>query len=104
MFLRNKRDASADLMLMELAPISAWSTIPGGSIDEKGDLIDVETKEVLAHAYDNILTKNLEEHQLQDQSFCEWKIFYAIKKILKYKRNSQDINWDKIFEGEQENE
>lgn len=104
MLLRNKRDASADLMLMELAPIDAWSTIPGGYIDKNGDLIDVETKKVLAHAYDNLLSKNMEEQQLQDKSFCEWKIFYAIKKILKYKRNSQDINWDKLFEEEQENE
>ena len=91
-------------MLMELAPIDAWSTIPGGYIDKNGDLIDVETKKVLAHAYDNLLSKNMEEQQLQDKSFCEWKIFYAIKKILKYKRNSQDINWDKLFEEEQENE
>ena len=79
MLLRNKRDASADLMLMELAPVSAWSTVPGGSINEKGDLVDVETKEVLAHAYDNLLSKNMEEQKLQDESFCEWKIFYVIK-------------------------
>ena len=96
MCLRNKRDASADLMLMELAPIETWETIAVGVFDEKGDLIDAETKEVLAHGTDTILSKSMEEQEYHDQTLNLWTILYKIKKILRSKRNS-NIDWDALF-------
>ena len=101
MCLRNKRDASADLMLMELAPIETWETIATGVFDEKGDLIDAETKEVLAHGTDIILSKTMEKREFHDQTLNQWTILYKIKKILKSKRNS-DIDWDALFIGDEE--
>ena len=100
MFLRNGRTAAADVILMELTDVSTWEVIPEGTLNEKGDLIDPDSKTILLHGRDTILNKKLEGRDFEDQTITLWRIIYGIKKVLKLRKNS--IDWDAIFEDDGE--
>lgn len=100
MFLRNGRTAAADIILMELTDASKWAVIPEGTLNEKGDLVDPESDEVIIHGRDTILNKKLEGEVFDDHTITYWRIMYGVKKVLKLRKNTTD--WDAIFEDDGE--
>lgn len=102
MLLRNKRDATADLMLLELFPSTLCKAIPEGKLNEKGDLIDRDTQKVLLHGTDTILDKDMTETEFTDTSITQWILFYYVRKVVKYV--PCNIDWDKVFEFQPEDD
>ena len=100
MVLRNGRDAKADVILMELCDPSVWEIFHERTCNDKGDLIDPESKEILVHTRDTILNKNMNGLVFEDESITLWTIIYHIKKVLKLRKN--DIDWDAVFGGDEE--
>lgn len=96
MLLRNGRDAKADMMLLELYPRDKWEVIPEGELNEEGLLLDRDTGNVLLNGADTILSAKMTKKKFLDKSITQWVIAYAIKKVLKYKKDS--IDWQKIFD------
>lgn len=96
MCLRNGRDARADAILLELFELEKWRIFPiKDCINEDGDLIDRDTKEILMHATDIIINKNMKESYFVDDTVTQWEIEYPIKKVLKQKKCT--IDWDTVF-------
>lgn len=85
MLLRSGRDASADVMLLELKDISQWQICAADNIDEDGNLIDRDTKKPLMNIKDTLVDKDLTEEEVFDENVCQWIIIYTIKRVLKYK-------------------
>ena len=83
MLLRNGRDASADAILLELFEPHKWVTVPEGALNEAGDLIDRDTKDVLIHGSDTIINKDMESTEFRDDTITQWIIIYMVKKVLK---------------------
>ncbi len=102
MFLRNKRDGSGDLILLELADQSEWDVIPVGCLDEKGDLRDRDSKKVLLHGTDTIYSKDMKRREFVDETITQWVIEYPIIRVLKFQKNT--IDWDAIFGDDEEEE
>lgn len=99
MCLRNRRDARADVILMELFEPKKWDIYPvEGCINKDGDLIDRDTEAVLMHAKDTIVNKDMQESEFVDTTVTQWEIDYPIKKVLKLK--VCNIDWDAIAEEE----
>lgn len=101
MMLRNGRDARADAILLELMDQSKWEVEPLTDLDENGDLRDRDTDDILLHAGDKIIKKNLEENDYVDDTVAQWVIVYPIKKVLKLRKCT--IDWDAVF-GEDDGE
>lgn len=99
LLLRNRRDASADLMLIELQPMDKWSVDPYISFNEEGDLLDRDDN-VILHARDTIYDKNMNETVVDDDTVAMWIIYYRLKKVLKFQPCT--IDWDKVFGTEPE--
>ena len=93
--MRNGRDASADMILLELFEQDKWSLIPLDNINDDGDLIDRDSKEVLLHAKDTIIDENFNKKEIIDYTVTQWQIEYPIKKVLKLKKCT--IDWDSVF-------
>lgn len=96
LLLRNKRDATADLMLLELFPATLCQAKPEGRLNEKGDLVDRDTQKVLLHGTDTILDKNMVETEYKDESIVQWILYYYVRKVVKYV--PCNIDWDKVFD------
>lgn len=96
LLLRNKRDAAADLMLLELFPATLCQAKPEGRLNEKGDLVDRDTQKVLLHGTDTILDKNMVETEYKDESIVQWILYYYVRKVVKYV--PCNIDWDKVFD------
>lgn len=101
MLLRNGRDARADLMLLELDDMTKWTIEPRVEIDGDGNLLDMSTGKPLINVRDTILDKNMGEQDYEAEDYCQWVVCYAIKKVVKFKRNSTD--WNAVF-AEMDNE
>lgn len=101
MLLRNGRDASADAILLELFEPHKWVTVPEGALNEAGDLIDRDTKEVLIHGSDTIINKDMESTEFRDDTITQWIIIYMVKKVLKLRKCT--IDWNSVF-GEDDGE
>lgn len=101
MMLRNGRDAKSDVILMELYDSSTWGVGAGGIINDKGDLIDRDTQKVLLNIRDTILSKDMEEKAFEDKTITQWMITFAIKRVVKLRKNK--IDWDKFFEEDDDN-
>lgn len=103
MLLRNGRDAKADAILMELTEPDKWEVFPEAKLNKDGDLIDAysEKEVVLVHGSDVILDKNMGKKTFIDKTICQWIIVYAVKKVLKFKKNT--VNWEAVF-GEDDGE
>ena len=99
MCIRNRKDANSDVILLELFEPEKWIITPIGEPNEKGDLKDKETGDVLLHVKDRIINMNMEEHEFIDDSVTQWQITYAIKKVLKLKRYK--IDWDTFFDDQE---
>lgn len=99
MCIRNRKDANSDVILLELFEPEKWIITPIGKPNEKGDLKDKETGDVLLHVKDRIINMNMEEHEFIDDSVTQWQITYAIKKVLKLKRYK--IDWDTFFDDQE---
>lgn len=99
MCIRNRKDANSDVILLELFEPEQWIITPIGKPNEKGDLKDKETGDVLLHVKDRIINMNMEEHEFIDDSVTQWQITYAIKKVLKLKRYK--IDWDTFFDDQE---
>ncbi len=91
MCLRNARNASADVMLLELTDPSEWLTIPEGKLNENGDLLDRDTQELLLHGSDVIIDKKNRKTSFVDNTITQWIIVYKIRKVVKFKKNT--IDW-----------
>ncbi len=102
MLLRNRHDARADLILLELTDMDKWEIIADGDINEKGDLIDHDTQKVLMHCTDTIMDKDMNKTMHIDKAVTQWIIVFSIKKVLKFRKNA--IDWDKVFGEENEDE
>lgn len=102
MLLRNKRDATADLMLLELFPSTLCKAIPEGKLNENGDLIDRDTQKILLHGTDTILGKDMTETEFTDTSITQWILFYYVHKVVKY--IPCNIDWGKVFEFQPEDD
>ena len=102
MLLRNKRDATADLMLLELFPSTLCKAIPEGKLNEKGDLVDRDTQKVLLHGKDTILGKDMTETEFTDTSITQWIIFYYVRKVVKYV--PCNVDWNTVFDFQSEND
>ncbi len=87
MVLRNRRDAYADVMLLELHDPQYWHVIPDGKLNAYGELIDPTSPKglVLAHGSDFILDEKMSETYFEDQHLTLWWIQYVIKKVLKFR-------------------
>lgn len=85
MLLKNRRDAYADVMLLELHEPSSWYVTPFGELNVDGDLTDPITRKVLAHGSDIIIDKKMEETEFEDKHLTIWLIHYVIKKVLKFR-------------------
>lgn len=98
MLLRNKRDARADKMLLELCEPSEWQTVVGGRFSEEGDLIEVRDKKeiILMRGGDTMLSKDMTESEYRDNTIGQWTIIYTIKRPLKFKKCT--IDWDSVFD------
>ena len=90
MLLSNGRDSMADLMLLELADIDKWFVYPEGNLDDDGYLKDVSTRNVLLNGEDYIMNKQMKKRLFRDETITQWVIYYPIKKVLRYKKNSLD--------------
>ena len=64
-------------------------------INDDGDLIDRDSKEVLLHAKDTIIDENFNKKEIIDYTVTQWQIEYPIKKVLKLKKCT--IDWDSVF-------
>ena len=102
MLLRNKRDATADLMLLELFPSTLCKAIPEGKLNENGDLIDRDTQKILLHGKDTILDKDMTETEFTDTSITQWIIFYYVRKVVKYV--PCNVDWNTVFDFLSEND
>lgn len=102
MLLRNKRDATADLMLLELFPSTLFKAIPEGKLNEKGDLVDRDTQKILLHGKDTILDKDMTETEFTDTSITQWIIFYYVRKVVKYV--PCNVDWNTVFDFLSEND
>ena len=72
-------------------------------IDSNGYLLDAETENQLINTRDTIIDADLKEVAQDDQeTYCQWIIVYAIKKVLKLRKNS--IDWAAIFQDEESQE
>lgn len=100
LLLRNKRDATADLLLLELFPATLCQAKPEGRLNEKGDLVDRDTQKVLLHGTDTILDKNMVETEYKDESIIQWILYYYVRKVVKYV--PCNIDWDKVFDFQSE--
>ncbi len=101
MLLRNGRDAGADAILLELFESHKWVTVPEGTLNEEGDLIDRDTKAVLIHGSDTIIDKDMEGTEFRDETITQWIIVYLVKKVLKLRKCT--IDWTAVF-GEDDGE
>lgn len=88
MLLANGRDASADQMLLELAEPDKWRVRAEGTLDEAGDLRDLSSNAVLLHGEDYIMNKQMHKKHFRDKNITQWVIYYPIKKVLRFKKNS----------------
>lgn len=95
MLLRNGRDASADMILLQLDDPAAWQYEPVTEFNEEGALVDRDTGVVLVHARDVITDKDLNTKVVDDDTVAQWVIIYHITKVLKLRKNT--IDWEKIF-------
>lgn len=93
--LRNGRDIHADMILLELFEQEKWIIKPLNNINTDGDLIDRDSEEVLVHAKDTIIDKNLQKQEFIDKTIIQWEINYPIRKILKVRKCT--IDWDTVF-------
>lgn len=98
--LRNGRSPHSDVILLELFPQDRWKISSLKNINKDGDLVDRDTKEILVHAKDTIIDKNLKGYVFIDESIVQWGIAYPVKKVLKLKKYS--VDWDAIFEKDEE--
>lgn len=96
MLLRNKRDATADLMLLELFPATLCKAMAEGQLNENGDLVDRDTQKVLLHGTDTIMDKNMGETEFVDKHITQWVLFYYVHKVVKY--IPCNVDWDKVFD------
>ena len=88
---------------MELTEPDKWEVFPEAKLNKDGDLIDAysEKEVVLVHGSDVILDKNMGKKTFIDKTICQWIIVYAVKKVLKFKKNT--VNWEAVF-GEDDGE
>lgn len=93
--LRNGRDTHADMILLELFEQEKWIIKPLNNINTDGDLIDRDSEEVLVHAKDTIIDKNLQKQEFIDKTIIQWEINYPIRKVLKVRKCT--IDWDTVF-------
>lgn len=102
MCLRNGRDARADAILLELFEPEKWKIYPYpfAEFDKDGYLIDRDTKKPLINAKDTLISKDMNEKEFFDETIAQWKICYAIKKVLKLKKCT--IDWDAVFGNDEE--
>lgn len=102
MCLRNGHNANADVMLMELFEPEKWDIHPvDNCINEDGDLIDRDSKQVLMHTTDTIYDKNMNQTSFIDDTVTQWEIDYPIKRIIKVKKYSTCD--DEVFNNEETN-
>ena len=99
LLLRAGRDATADLMLLQLDDPANWYFDPIATINDDGALIDRDTERVLLHIHDTISDKNLNTKDVIDETACQWVINYHIVKVLKYRKNT--VDWDKVIAQEE---
>ena len=79
---------------------SEWKIDFERKIDSNGYLLDAETENQLINTRDTIIDADLKEVAQDDQeTYCQWIIVYAIKKVLKLRKNS--IDWAAIFQDEE---
>lgn len=88
MLLANGRDDSADQMLLELAEPDKWRVRAEGTLDAAGDLRDLSSNAVLLHGEDYIMNKQMHKKHFRDKNITQWVIYYPIKKVLRFKKNS----------------
>ena len=93
--LRNGRDASADMILLQLFEQNKWVIEPLDNINEDGDLIDRDTEEILVHTKDVIIDESLHEKEFIDKTITQWEINYPIQKVLKLRKCT--IDWNAVF-------
>lgn len=94
MLLRQGRNGMSNLMLLELADTSLWGAVPVHTFNEDGDLIAYDIvkekpkkpEEVLVVASDLLVDKDLEESEYIEENVCQWKICFAVTKVLREKK------------------
>ena len=65
-------------------------------------MIDRDTEKVLLHTRDTILNKKMDEKDFEDGTITQWIIGFAIKKVLKLRKN--EVDWDRLFEEDDNSE
>ena len=100
MLLSNGRDARADLMLLQLGDPATWQFDTEAHFRADGALLDRDTinckdPDVLIHAQDTIIDKDMTTREVLDMTITQWIILYHVTKVLKLRKNA--IDWEKIF-------
>lgn len=87
-YLRNGRDARADIILLELFEPDLWDIHPIQIIDADGALIDRDTNKPLTLTQDALTGKSMKKRDVTDDTIAQWEIDYPVKKVLKFKKRS----------------
>lgn len=82
LLLFNRRDAYADVMLLELHDPSTWETTPVLSFSDAGDLID-DNGNVLVVGRDTLVDSDGNRTVVQNDNLCVWQLGYRIKRVVK---------------------
>ncbi len=94
MMLGDRRDAYANLILMELFSVDMCTFDPVGELNDKGDLVDRDTNKVLMHGTDKLLGRDMSQTDFTAKGVTQWVIEYHIRKVLRYipfyKNNGED--------------
>lgn len=84
MMLGDRRDAYANLILMELFPVDMCTFLPEGELNDKGDLIDRDTNKVLMHGTDKNIARDMSQTDYTASGVTQWVVEYHIRKVLRY--------------------
>ncbi len=104
MLLCNGRDAKADLILLQLGDPATWQFDRETNYRDDGALIDRDTldrkvPEILIHAQDTIMDKDMNTRVVLDNTITQWIILYHVTKVLKLRKNM--VDWERLFDEEE---
>lgn len=82
--LRRGRDASADLMLLELFGTESWLVETVRKIGFGDYLIDCFTGKPLVCVTDYLVDRDLTQEYFDNMDICQWVFSFAVKRVVKF--------------------
>ncbi len=111
MLLRNGRNTTSDIMLLELTDPEEWEVVERPGYNSKGDLVDSynpydipeDKLPVLAYVTDTQVDKNLNKTTYRDPHLTLWQVEYKIKSVKGFKPGFR-VSDDWTFADDEEDE